>query len=56
MEKLNRAKKNPGGGMGGGELDPRLRWMVGIYVVAKFLIVHKWSTRLRKPENVKVTE
>ena len=55
MEKLNRAKKNPGG-MGGGELDPRLRRMVGIYVVAKFLIVHKWSTRLRKSENVKVTE
>ena len=39
MEKLNRAKKTRGGG-GGGELDPCLRGMVGIYVIAKFMIVH----------------
>ena len=55
MEELNGAKK-PGGGVGGGELDPRLKGMVGIYVVAKFMIVHKWSTRLPKSENVKVME
>ena len=54
MEELNGAKKPRG--VGGGELDPRLKGMVGIYVVAKFMIVHKWSTRLPKSENVKVME